>query len=37
VTFLVSENGAGKSTLIEALAMAWGFNPEGRTKNFSTV
>ena len=29
VTFLVGENGAGKSTLIEALAVAWGFNPEG--------
>ena len=29
VTFLVGENGAGKSTLVEALAVAWGFNPEG--------
>ena len=29
VTFLVGENGSGKSTLIEALAVAWGFNPEG--------
>ena len=35
VTFLVGENGAGKSTLIEALAVAWGFNPEGGTKNFN--
>lgn len=34
VTFLVGENGSGKSTLIEALAVAWGFNPEGGTKNF---
>ncbi|MBX9575789.1 MAG: AAA family ATPase [Caulobacteraceae bacterium] len=34
VTFLVGENGAGKSTLIEALAVAWGFNPEGGNKNF---
>jgi predicted ATPase len=34
VTFLVGENGAGKSTLIEALAIAWGFNAEGGSKNF---
>src|SRR5882724_9548997 len=34
VTFLVGENGTGKSTLMEALAVAWGFNPEGGTKNF---
>lgn len=34
VTFLVGENGSGKSTLIEALAVAWGFNPEGGSKNF---
>lgn len=34
VTFLVGENGAGKSTLIEALAVAWGFNPEGGNRNF---
>ena len=25
----------GKSTLIEALAVAWGFNPEGGTLNFN--
>ncbi len=39
VTFLVGENGSGKSTLIEALAIAWGFNAEGGSKNFgfSTV
>lgn len=38
VTFIVGENGSGKSTLIEALAVAWGFNPEGgsRDHRFST-
>ena len=35
VTFLVGENGAGKSTLLEAIAIAWGFNPEGGTRNFN--
>ena len=35
VTFLVGENGSGKSTLIEALAVAWGFNAEGGTRNFN--
>ncbi|MYM74514.1 AAA family ATPase [Duganella sp. FT134W] len=34
VTFLVGENGSGKSTLLEAIAVAFGFNPEGGTKNF---
>lgn len=34
VTFIVGENGSGKSTLLEAIAIAWGFNPEGGTKNF---
>jgi predicted ATPase len=34
VTFLVGENGAGKSTLLEAIAVAWGFNAEGGSKNF---
>lgn len=29
VTFLVGENGTGKSTLLEAVAVAYGFNPEG--------
>ncbi|MDO5681695.1 MAG: AAA family ATPase [Propionibacteriaceae bacterium] len=28
-TILVGENGSGKSTLVEALAEAYGFNPEG--------
>ncbi len=35
VTFIIGENGSGKSTLLEAIATAWGFNPEGGTKNFS--
>jgi len=35
VTFVVGENGSGKSTLLEAIAVAWGFNPEGGTKNFN--
>ena len=35
VTFIIGENGSGKSTLIEALAIAWGFNPEGGSKNFN--
>lgn len=35
VTFIVGENGSGKSTLIEALAVAWGFNAEGGSRNFS--
>lgn len=34
VTFIVGENGSGKSTLIEALAVAWGFNAEGGSRNF---
>lgn len=35
VTYLVGENGTGKSTLLEAIAVAWGFNPEGGTNNFT--
>jgi predicted ATPase len=35
VTFLVGENGSGKSTLVEALAVAFGLNPEGGTQNFA--
>lgn len=35
VTFIVGENGSGKSTLLEAIAVAYGFNPEGGTKNFT--
>jgi len=34
VTFLIGENGCGKSTLLEAIAVSWGFNPEGGSKNF---
>ncbi len=33
VTFLVGENGTGKSTLLEAIAVSFGFNPEGGSKN----
>jgi len=36
VTFIIGENGCGKSTLLEAIAAAWGFNPEGGTVNFRT-
>lgn len=35
VTFLVGENGSGKSTLLEAIAVAYGFNAEGGTRNFN--
>ncbi|MEA4890403.1 MAG: AAA family ATPase [Clostridiaceae bacterium] len=35
VTFIVGENGSGKSTLIEAIALAYGFNAEGGSINFS--
>lgn len=35
VTFFVSENGSGKSTLLEAIAIAYGFNPEGGTRNYN--
>ncbi len=35
VTYFVGENGSGKSTLLEAVAVAWGFNAEGGTENFS--
>jgi predicted ATPase len=35
VTFLVGENGSGKSTLLEAIAIEFGFNPEGGSKNFN--
>lgn len=35
VTFFVGENGSGKSTLLEAIAVAYGFNPEGGTLNYS--
>ena len=35
VTFFIGENGSGKSTLLEAVAVAYGFNPEGGSKNFN--
>jgi predicted ATPase len=35
VTYIVGENGMGKSTLMESIAVAWGFNAEGGTRNFS--
>ena len=35
VTFFAGENGSGKSTLLEAIAVAYGFNPEGGTRNYS--
>lgn len=35
VTFLVGENGMGKSTLTEAVAVAFGLNPEGGSRNFN--
>ncbi len=34
VNFFIGENGSGKSTLLEAIAVKWGFNAEGGTKNF---
>jgi predicted ATPase len=33
VTFLVGENGSGKSTIVEGIAMAYGLDPEGGTRN----
>ena len=34
ITFFAGENGTGKSTLLEAIATAYGFNPEGGTINY---
>ena len=34
VTFFVGENGTGKSTLLEAIASAYGMNPEGGSRDF---
>lgn len=35
VSFFVGENGTGKSTLLEAVAVAYGFNAEGGSRNFA--
>ncbi len=35
ITIFVGENGSGKSTMLEAIAVSYGFNPEGGTKNYS--
>lgn len=35
ITFFVGENGTGKSTLLEGIAIRYGFNPEGGSKNFN--
>lgn len=34
ITLFTGENGSGKSTLLEAIAITYGFNPEGGTKNY---
>ena len=34
ITFFVGENTTGKSSLLEAIAVAYGFNPEGGTMNY---
>ena len=34
VTLFAGENGSGKSTFLEAIAVAYGFNPEGGTRNY---
>lgn len=35
VTYFSGENGMGKSTLVEAIAVAYGFNAEGGSRNFN--
>ncbi|WP_440945572.1 AAA family ATPase [Methanosarcina sp. T3] len=37
VTFIIGENGSGKSTILESIAVAYGFNAEGGTKNFNFI
>lgn len=32
ITYFVGENGSGKSTLLEAIAVAYGLNPEGGSR-----
>jgi len=34
ICFFTGENGTGKSTLLEAIAIHYGFGPEGGTRNF---
>ncbi len=35
VTFIMGDNGTDKSTLLEAIAVAYGFNAEGGSRNFN--
>ena len=35
ITFFVGENGTGKSTLLEAIAVEFGYNAEGGTRNYN--
>lgn len=35
MTFLSGDNGTGKSTILEAIAVAYGINPEGGSQNFN--
>ena len=35
ITFFVGENGTGKSTLLEAIAIEFGYNAEGGTRNYN--
>lgn len=35
ITFFVGENGTGKSTLLEAIAVEYGYNAEGGTRNYN--
>lgn len=37
ITFFVGENGTGKSTLLEAIAINYGFNPEGGSLHFNFI
>lgn len=35
ITIFAGENGSGKSTMLEAIAINYGFNPEGGTRNYN--
>ncbi len=35
ITIFAGENGSGKSTMLEAIAVNYGFNPEGGTRNYN--